>query len=105
MSSEGMAAQFTSMNGAFARSLFSCKALATSSFPVPFSPVIRTRASVGATLSIIFLIFVMGSDSPIILPVSSTFLRSRLVSLSSVPLSSAFLTVTRSRFRSSGFAI
>ncbi len=52
ISSDGIAAQFTSTNGMFTRSLFSCSHRATSSFPVPFDPVINTRASVGATLSI-----------------------------------------------------
>ena len=52
ISSEGMAAQFTSTNGAAARELLACSQRATSSLPVPFSPVISTRASHGATLSI-----------------------------------------------------
>ena len=52
ISSEGMAAQFTSTNGAPARRLFACSHRATSSLPVPFSPVMSTRASHGATLSI-----------------------------------------------------
>ena len=46
-----MAAQFTSTNGAPARGLFAWSHRATSSLPVPFSPVISTRASHGATLS------------------------------------------------------
>jgi hypothetical protein len=53
--SDGIAAQFTSINGKLARSLFSCSWCATSSFPVPLG-VIKTRASVGATFSIITLI-------------------------------------------------
>jgi len=50
ISSEGMAAQLTSTNGAAARTLLACSQRATSSFPVPFSPVISTRASHGAKL-------------------------------------------------------
>ena len=49
ISSEGMAAQLTSTNGAPARLLLAWSQRATSSLPVPFSPVIRTRASHGAT--------------------------------------------------------
>ena len=56
ISSEGIAAQFTSIMGAFALSDFSCNQCATSSFPVPFPPVINTLASVAATLSMIFFI-------------------------------------------------
>jgi hypothetical protein len=48
----GRAAQFRAKNGPFARSLFSWIARATSSFPVPDSPRMRTLAVVGATASI-----------------------------------------------------
>ena len=37
------------LNGRALRGELKCKARATSSFPVPLSPVIRTVASVGAT--------------------------------------------------------
>ena len=40
ISSEGIAAQLTSTNGAAARLLLACSQRATSSLPVPFSPVI-----------------------------------------------------------------
>ncbi len=49
MSSSGMAAQFTAMKGLSFCLLFLCKVRAASSLPVPFSPVISTHASVGAT--------------------------------------------------------
>ena len=51
MSSDGIAAQFTSTSEDFKRFDFSCNQCATSSFPVPFGPVINTRASVLATFS------------------------------------------------------
>ena len=47
------AAQFTGMNGFRARGLLLWIARATSSFPVPVSPVIKTVALVGATRAII----------------------------------------------------
>ena len=47
-----MAAQLTGTNGRSARRLLAWTALATSSLPVPLSPVIRTVASVGAILTI-----------------------------------------------------
>ena len=50
ISSEGIAAQFTSTKALSCRGEASCSARATSSFPVPFSPVISTRAAVGPTL-------------------------------------------------------
>ena len=51
ISSSGMAAQFTSTNGARARGLWRGSARATSSLPLPFSPTSSTRPSVGATRS------------------------------------------------------
>src|SRR5216117_3360420 len=48
----GIAALFTHTNGFAARPLWRWMAEATSSLPVPDSPVIRTRASVGATRAI-----------------------------------------------------
>src|SRR6267378_178642 len=51
--SRGIAAQFTRTNGFSRRGLASWIALATSSLPVPDSPVMSTRASVGATRAII----------------------------------------------------
>ena len=41
-------AQLSGTNGLFLRGLLMCRALATSSLPVPLSPVIRTEAEVGA---------------------------------------------------------
>ncbi len=46
------AAQFTATKGLEARGLFLWMARATSSLPVPVSPVIRTVAPVGATRAI-----------------------------------------------------
>ena len=42
--------------------------LATSSFPVPLSPVTNTLASVGATRSISSYTFCIASDRPTIVP-------------------------------------
>ena len=66
INSDGIAAQLTSIIGALERSDFSCNQCATNSLPVPFGPVIKTLASVAATFSIISLIWVMASLSPII---------------------------------------
>ena len=66
ISSDGMAAQFTSTIGPAARVDFSCIRRATTSLPVPFSPVMSTRASVGATFSMISLTCCIASESPII---------------------------------------
>ena len=66
INSLGMAAQFTSIKEKFALWLFSCNWWATSSFPVPLGPVINTLASVWATLSIINLMRLIASLSPII---------------------------------------
>ena len=52
ISSDGIAAQFTSINGRSCRGETAWMARATSSLPVPFSPVMSTRAAVGPTLSI-----------------------------------------------------
>jgi hypothetical protein len=48
-SDAGTPPRFTLTNGRDARGLLRCSASATSSFPVPLSPVISTDASVGAT--------------------------------------------------------
>ncbi len=48
-SEPGMPPRFTFMNGFDARGLFLCRASASSSLPVPLSPVISTGAPVGAT--------------------------------------------------------
>ena len=45
----GMAPQSTAINGLFRRSLFRWIDLATTSLPVPLSPIISTDISVGAT--------------------------------------------------------
>ena len=51
MSSLGMAAQLTLMNGLSLRDEWAWSARATSSFPVPLSPVRRTVVGVSATRS------------------------------------------------------
>ncbi len=51
MSVSGIAAQLTRMKGRPFRLELSCRACATSSLPVPDSPVISTVVGVSATLS------------------------------------------------------
>ena len=65
-SSSGIAAEFISTNGEFLR--FDCAwiARATSSLPVPLSPEIKTRPSVGATMAICFRNARIATDSPTI---------------------------------------
>ena len=48
----GIAAQLTATNGPLARGESSCSVRATSSLPVPLSPLISTAAGVGAATSI-----------------------------------------------------
>src|SRR5260370_238546 len=64
ISSWGMAAEFTSTKGAPARRDCACSARATNSLPVPDSPEIKTRPSVGATTSICLRSARMATDSP-----------------------------------------
>ena len=52
ISSSGIAAQFSSTNGACRRRLSAWMLRATSSLPVPFSPKISTRPLVGAAIAI-----------------------------------------------------
>ncbi len=64
-SSEGILEQLTTTKGFWARGLASWIALATSSFPVPLSPVIRTVERAGATCSTRRNTFSIFSDRPI----------------------------------------
>ena len=66
--SRGMAAQFTRMNGRSRRGLARCSAAATSSLPVPDSPVISTRASVGPTRAMRARTSCITGESPTISP-------------------------------------
>ena len=105
ISSEGIAAQLTSTIGPFARAECSWIRCATTSLPVPLGPVMSTRASVGATLSIISRTRWIAADSPIICgPLLATFLRSCLVSCLRFLVSKAFFVVMSMRLRSSGFS-
>ena len=105
ISSLGMAAQFTSTIGFFARLLFSCIICATTSLPVPLAPVIITRASVPATFSMISRTRSMAALSPTILLRAPIFLRSTLVSCTSDLCSSARWVVTNNLLRSNGLTI
>ena len=73
ISSEGMAAQFTSTKGKAERALLAWSQRATSSLPVPFSPVMSTRASDGATLSISCLTCSIWGEVPMICSVAQGF--------------------------------
>ncbi len=53
-SSPGIAAQFTATNGLAARRPWRCSARATTSLPVPVSPVISTVVSASASMPIFF---------------------------------------------------
>ena len=66
MSSAGMAAQFTFTKDRLAREERRCSARATSSLPVPLSPVTSTVAGVGATFSSCAKSRAIGALSPII---------------------------------------
>ena len=105
INSEGIAAQLTSINAFSRRLLFSCNCLDTNSLPQPFGPVIRTRASEIATLSIISFTFSKASECPIISYFLLTLFFKVWVSWISCVLSVAFLIVIRIRFRSKGFSI
>jgi hypothetical protein len=59
-----MAAQLIRMKGFSRRELPSWRAVATSSLPVPLSPVISTVDGVSATLSMIFRTSCIADDSP-----------------------------------------
>ncbi len=104
MSSEGMAAQFTSTNARLARGDSRCTARATSSLPVPFSPVISRRAGVGATFSIRSITCWMAKDDPTISWRCSTAALRARTSRSSTTCCRAFLSVSSTRWLSSGFS-
>jgi hypothetical protein len=62
----GKAAQLMETKGLLRRELDACSACASSSLPVPLSPVMRTDASVGASVSTISSIRRMGGEWPMI---------------------------------------
>ena len=105
MSSDGIAAQLTSTKGPLARLLFSCSQRDTTSLPVPFSPSISTRASVGATRSIISFTWRIFSELPTMSYLWLMRCLSSLVSAMRALRSVAFLITTSRRLRSSGFSI
>ncbi len=108
INSEGIAAQFTSTIGPSFRLLLSCIHLATNSLPVPLGPWTNTRASVGATFSIVSLSTEISEELPTILVTGAVFLTllwSFFFCTIKVDLSSAFLTVINNLLRSGGLAI
>ena len=102
----GRAAQFSATKGMPERPLRRWISRATSSFPVPLSPLMSTETSVGATRSTISKIFFMTGLVPTMAPkpfswLSSSF-RIRFSSARKVR-SLAFLTRSRSSSTSKGF--
>ena len=69
----GIAPQLTGTNGPAARPEHSCSAFATSSFPVPLSPTIKTVESLGPSSLISSRRALIDGLSPIILFSPSTF--------------------------------
>ncbi len=100
-----MAAQFMGTKGADFRELREWIALATSSFPVPDSPVMRTVASVFATLRTTWNTFSISWEIPTIF-LKSTFSESsslsRLFSVERVETCSALRTTSFSSSRLNG---
>ena len=105
INSAGIAAQFTSTIGPVLRLLFSCIHRATNSFPDPLSPVIKTRASVGATFSMVSFILFNGALLPTISNALPTLRFSTLVSATRLCLSNALRRVISRRLRSGGLLI
>ena len=70
----GMAPQSTAIKGLLRRSLFRCISFATTSLPVPLSPIISTDISVGATKLINLLSFLDAGLTPSIYGFSSVTL-------------------------------
>ena len=101
MSSSGIAAQFTWISGLSRRWLPRWSARATSSLPVPLSPVISTVAGVGAARSMVSRSLRIAGESPIS---SSGWWRSSLFSRCRRQASMALRSETRTRSRCSGFS-
>ena len=93
------------MKGPLLLALSSCSCRATSSLPVPFSPVMSTRAFVGATLSIMSFTSSIGADSPIIWCWIFTAFFKTLFSVAKFFLSKALRKVMSSRFKSGGLGM
>ncbi len=104
MSSSGMAAQFISTNGSEHRVDCAWIARATSSFPVPFSPKIRTRPLVGAVASICWRRSRIGRLSPIRVSFSCSCSRSCWIRWSFFLSATALRSVRAIFSRESGFS-
>ena len=105
ISSDGIAAQLSLMNGPSARLEWSWIARATSSLPVPFSPVIRTRPVVGAVLAILSKIARIAPLAPIIANSARARSRRRAFSRARRANDSVFWTVSSSLSPVSGFSM
>ncbi len=104
MRSSGIAAQFTSTKGSPARFESSWSLRATSSLPVPFSPMIRTRAFVGATRFTVSRMESISGCSPIISVFSPTRLSSWTFRRASSACARPLRIVSSSRSMSIGFS-
>ena len=100
-----MAAQFTATKGPFDRGERSCRVRATSSLPVPLSPLISTGAVVGAATSMRRYTACMPALVPTRRPIPQTWLslrRSSATSRSASPRSAALGMSSRRRATSTG---
>ena len=104
MSSVGIAAQFTFTNGPAANGLSRWMWAASSSLPVPDSPVNSTLTSDRATWAACCTACWNAGDDPIIRGASPTSSRKRWFSRCRSDHSSAFLTTRSTRSRASGFS-
>ena len=104
ISSSGMAAQLIFTNGLSARSPLRWISQATSSLPVPLSPVISTVACAGAALAIASRTPFIAFDSPTSRRLASTWCRRRRFSWRSRLRSMALRRAVRTRSDSSGFS-
>ena len=104
ISSVGMAAQFTLTNGPAANGLELWMWAASSSLPVPDSPISSTRASERAAMVACSTARSQAGLEPIILGVPPTSSRSRSFSCRRLDCSRAFFTASSTRSRPSGFS-
>ena len=107
ISSEGIAAQFTSINEALFLWLPSCIHLATNSLPEPFGPVMSTLASDGAICCMVSFTAIICGQSPMMSckPALEIFLFRDFVSTTRECLSCAFRRVINNLFKSGGLEI
>ena len=93
-----MAAQLTATKGLGRRGLSSCRVRATSSLPVPLSPVINTETLLGATRSIMAKVCCIFLEAPTIEPRNPVSRSLRRVTSSSRSVSRWRLALARTVF-------